>query len=308
MGKTAFVFPGQGAQYPGMGKDFYETDQECREIFDMASDICGFDMPKICFTENDQLNITEYTQAAMLTVSLAMLHKIQKAGISSQVNAGLSLGEYGALAASGVLTAKDALKVVRQRGIFMQEAVPSGGAMTAVLGLDADVIAKVCEETEGIVEIANYNCPGQIVISGEEAAVAKAAEQLKESGARRCVPLNVSGPFHSSMLKGAGEKLKDVLTNVEIQDFTTPYVANVTGEYVTDKERVKPLLVQQVSSSVRWIQSVENMINQGVDTFLEIGPGRTLSSFIKKIDRSVTVMNIEKAEDLEKVLEGLKEN
>ena len=191
-------------------------------------------------------------------------------------------------------------------GIYMQEAVPTGGAMSAVLGTDAAVIEKICEQTEGIVSIANYNCPGQIVITGEEGAVARAAEALKEAGARRVMPLKVSGPFHSAMLKGAGEKLGGELAHVTIQKFTTPYVTNVTAEYVTKPDEVKDLLIRQVSSPVKWQQCVEKMIENGVDTFIEIGPGKTLTGFMKKINRNVTAMNIQTLEDLNQVVERFK--
>ena len=302
MSKTAFIFPGQGAQYVGMGKDFYEQVPAAREVIDKASQVTGLDIPALCFEENDKINITKYTQIAMLAVEAAILRALEEKGIHSQVNAGLSLGEYGALIASGVMSEEDAFRAVRQRGILMQEAVPEGGAMAAVLGTDAAVIENVCEETEGIVSIANYNCPGQIVITGEAAAVAAASEALKEAGARRIVPLKVSGPFHSAMLTGAGEKLGDVLNNVELKEFSVPYITNVTADYVTSPDGVKELLMQQVSSSVRWQQSVERMIEDGVDTFIEIGPGKTLTGFLKKIDRTKKALNVEKVEDLEKVV------
>lgn len=301
MGKTAFIFPGQGAQYVGMGKDFYEQIPVCKEVFAMASKASGLDVEAICFEENDKINITEYTQIAMLATELAILKAIEEKGFKCDVTAGLSLGEYGAVVASGVMGMEDAFRVVRKRGIYMQEAVPTGGAMTAVLGLDAAVIEKVCGETEGIVSIANYNCPGQIVITGEEAAVAKAAEGLAAAGAKRCVPLNVSGPFHSAMLTGAGEKLAEELAEVAIHDIQLPYLSNVTADYVKDKAEVKELLKKQVSSSVRWQQSVERMIADGVDTFVEIGPGKTLSGFMRKINRDVKSIYIEKVEDLEKL-------
>lgn len=306
MSKTAFIFPGQGAQYVGMGQDFYENIPASRKVIDTASKMTGLDIPAICFEENDKINITEYTQIAMLSVSAAILEAMRERGLESQVNAGLSLGEYGALLASRVLTMEDAFAVVRKRGIYMQEAVPTGGAMSAVLGGDAPMIEKVCRETEGIVSIANYNCPGQIVITGEADAVARAGEALKAAGAKRIMPLKVSGPFHSQMLTGAGEKLKEVLEQVKIQDFTVPYVTNVTAEYVTDTAQVKDLLVRQVSSPVKWQQSVEQMIARGVDTFVEIGPGKTLTGFMRKIDRSVKALNVQKLEDLEQVMEELK--
>lgn len=301
MGKTAFIFPGQGAQYIGMAKDFYGEFPICREIFRMAGEASGLDVAKLCFEENDRIHITEYTQIAMITAEIAMWKAVEEKGFHADVTAGLSLGEYGALAVSGVMELKDIFKLVRRRGIFMQEAVPSGGAMTAVLGLDTDSIERICEETEGQVSIANYNCPGQTVITGEEEAVAKASEKLASAGAKRCVALKVSGPFHSPMLAGAGEKLGMQLATVQLQKIKVPYLANVTGDYVTDVNEVKGLLTRQVASSVKWQQSVERMIADGADTFVEIGPGKTLSGFMKKINREVTVINIEKTEDLAKL-------
>jgi len=309
MGKVAFLFPGQGAQYVGMGKDFYEAMPVCREIFDKASDLAGFDMKKICFEENEDIHITEYTQAAMLTVSAAILAAVKEEGIARpDINAGLSLGEYGAILSSGGLSFEDACRVVRKRGIYMQEAVPQGvGAMAAVLGLNNQVIEETIEKvTDGIVEIANYNCPGQTVISGETGAVEKAAELLKAAGAKRIAMLNVSGPFHSSMLAPAGEKLYKELEHVEIHPMEVPYIANVTAQIVDNPAAVKELLRKQVSSSVRWQQSVELMISMGVDTFIEIGPGRTLTGFMKKIDRSKKAMNIATMEDFVKVKEAMK--
>ena len=301
MSKIAFMFPGQGAQYVGMGKDFYDAVPVSREMFELAGKASGLDVVSLCFEENENINITEYTQIAMLAAEVAILKAVEEKGIKPDVTAGLSLGEYGALAASGVMSVEDVFKVVRQRGIYMQEAVPTGGAMTAVLGLDAETIEKICEETEGIVSIANYNCPGQIVITGEEAAVAAAAEKLSAAGAKRCVALKVSGPFHSEMLAGAGEKLGEVLQDMEVCDICIPYIANVTADYVTDKNQVKELLTKQVSSSVRWQQTIERMIADGVDTFVEIGPGKTLSGFMRKINKDVKTINIEKLEDLEKL-------
>ncbi len=305
MGKTAFIFPGQGAQYIGMGRDFYEQVPVSREMFDLASKAANLDVAALCFEENEKINITEYTQIAMLAMEAAVLKAVEEKGFKPDMAAGLSLGEYGALVAAGVMSEEDAFRVVRKRGMYMQEAVPKGGAMTAVLGLGADAIEKVCEETEGIVSIANYNCPGQIVITGQADAVNKAAQTLSEAGAKRCIPLNVSGPFHSIMLKEAGEKLGEVLEETEIHDIRLPYLANVTADYVTDKEQVKPLLMQQIASPVRWQQSVERMIADGVDNFVEIGPGKTLSGFMRKINRDVKVINIEKVEDLKK-LDGIR--
>ena len=263
-------------------------------------------MVSLCFEENEQIHITEYTQIAMVAAEVAMLRALEEKGIKPDVTAGLSLGEYSALVASGVLTEEDALALVRKRGIYMQEAVPTGGAMTAVLGLDIEKIEKACEETEGIVSIANYNCPGQTVITGEAAAVEAAAAKCSEAGAKRCIPLKVSGPFHSAMLSGAGEKLGEALKDVTIHPIAIPYITNVTADYVTNTDDVKGLLEKQVSSSVRWQQTIEKMIADGVDTFIEIGPGKTLTGFMRKISRDVKVFNVEKPEDLEKVVEGLK--
>lgn len=302
MSKVAFVFPGQGAQYVGMGKDFYEQIPVSRKVYTIASEVTGLDLPGLCFKENEQIDITEYTQIAMLATEAAMLAALQEKGVKADVAAGLSLGEYGAILTAGAMSLEDVFRVVRQRGILMQKAVPTGGAMCAVLGMDGEKIAKICEEMEGIVSVANYNCPGQIVITGEEGAVAVAAEKLKEAGARRCIPLKVSGPFHSEMLKGAGEKLVGVLADVELKEFSMPYITNVTADYVTDISEIKELLGRQVYSSVRWQQSVERMIADGVDTFIEIGPGRTLTGFLKKINKNVTGLHIEKVEELEEVV------
>ncbi len=307
MKKIAFLFPGQGAQYVGMGKDFYEQSQLCKDVYKQAEEVTGIPVAELCFEENDRLNITEFTQIAILTTEIAMLRALEEKGIHASVTAGLSLGEYGAIVASGVLTQEDAFRLIRKRGIYMQEAVPTGGAMSAVLGMKTSAIEKICEQIEGVVGIANYNCPGQIVITGEEAAVAKASEKLKEAGAKRCIALKVSGPFHSPLLETAGVKLAEELEGIEIHDIEIPYISNVTADYVTDKKQIKSLLEKQVSSSVKWQQSIEKMIHDGVSVFIEIGPGKTLTGFMKKIDSSVQVMNIEKYEDLEKVVTLLTE-
>lgn len=305
MSKIAFIFPGQGAQVCGMGKDFYEQTEIGRQVYDRASELLGFSMPQLCFEKNDKLDITEYTQAAMVTTSIAMMKVLMEKGICPDVTAGLSLGEYCALAAAGVMSDENAITTVRQRGILMQEAVPVGiGAMAAILALDAAKIEEVISSMKDV-WIANYNCPGQIVISGKKEAVEEACSKLKEAGAKRAIMLNVSGPFHSKMLTEAGEKLGEVLEGVTVHSPRIPYVANVTASYVTDADQVKPLLVEQVSSSVRWQQSVETMIADGVDTFVEIGPGKTLAGFIRKISRDVKVYNIEKLEDIDKVVEAL---
>ncbi len=306
MSKIAFMFPGQGAQYVGMGKEFYENNEKSRQIYEQASAAVGLDIEALCFEENTDINITEYTQIAMLTTEVAMMQAVLDLGVKPDVTGGLSLGEYSALVASGVMDFEDCAKVVRKRGIYMQDEVPAGeGGMAAIIAMDADKILEVLDNVDGIVGIANYNCPGQIAISGEKAAVEKACELLKEAGAKRCIPLNVSGPFHSPMLKGAGEKLAKELEHVTIHDIAIPYVTNVTGDFVKDSGEVKDLLAAQVSNSVKWIQCVEAMLEDGVDTFIEIGPGRTLSSFVKKINKEVTIVNVDKYADLDKVKELL---
>lgn len=305
MSKVAFIFPGQGAQVCGMGQEFYENSETAKQIFDKAGEWLGFSMTELCFTPNDRLDITEYTQPAMVTAEVAMMRVLEENGVHADMAAGLSLGEYSALVAAGVMNEEDAIRTVRERGILMQEAVPAGeGAMAAVLALDAAKIEEVTESMEGV-WIANYNCPGQIVISGETEAVKEAAERLKEAGAKRCVMLNVSGPFHSGMLVEAGRKLGEVLDEVSISKPVIPYIANVNAELITEESQIKDLLCRQVSSSVRWEQSVRKMLDEGVDVFVEIGPGKTLSSFVKKIKRDALVVNVEHVADIAKVKEAL---
>ena len=301
---VAFIFPGQGAQVTGMGRDFYEQTDTGRKVFDKASQLLGFSMPELCFEPNERLNLTEYTQAAMVTVSIAMMKVLmEETKIRPDVAAGLSLGEYCALFATGAMSEEDAITAVRKRGILMQQAVPAGiGSMAAILGMEAAGIEAVLADLKEV-QIANYNCPGQIVISGKKEAVELAGEKLKGAGAKRVIPLNVSGPFHSCMLSEAGKELGKALEGVELHPLKIPYVANMTPDYVTDRNEIKGLLEKQVSHSVRWQQSVETMLSHGVDTFIEIGPGKTLSGFMKKISRNVKTVNIEKLEDLEKVKE-----
>lgn len=305
MSKIAFIYPGQGAQKAGMGKDFYENSPLARDIYDRASECLELDMRALCFEENDLLDQTEYTQAAMVTTCLAMTAVLNEQGAKADVTAGLSLGEYCAIAEAGAMELLDAIRLVRVRGQLMQHTVPTGeGAMAAVLGMDADQIDAVIEPIANVT-VANYNCPGQIVITGRTAGIEQASKVLKEAGAKRVVPLNVSGPFHSPMLRSAGEKLGKELMTVQLGELKIPYVTNVTAEYVTDSSEIRELLTRQVYSPVRWEQSIRKMIAQGVDTFVEIGPGRTLTGFLRKIDRNVTVYQVNTWEDAKQIMEEL---
>ena len=304
MGKTAVIFPGQGAQYVGMAKDFYDSFEDSKKVFDEADDVLDIELKKICFEENDDINKTEYTQPAMVAAEVAIYEHLKNAGLKADVFAGLSLGEYSALVAAGAMTLADGIKTVRRRGILMQNEVPLGmGGMAAVIAMDADKIAEICENTPGKVQIANYNCPGQIVISGEAEAVKAASAALAEAGAKRVIPLNVSGPFHSQMLVPAGEKLYDFLQGVDVAEGFAPYYCNADAEEITDAAKVKELLKRQVYSSVRWQQTIENMIADGVDTFIEVGPVNTLTGFMKKINREVKSINIATVDDLAKLEE-----
>lgn len=303
--KTAFLFPGQGAQKCGMGESFAKNDEAAKKVYENASRLLGLDMEELVFTENKKLDMTEYTQAAMVTTGIAMLKVIEKTALKADVCAGLSLGEYEALYLAKAISEEDAIVLARHRGKLMQEAVPLGvGTMAAVLNLDAAVIEDCLKDIENV-WIANYNCPGQIVISGTVTAVEKAGEKLKEAGAKRVLPLNVSGPFHSGLLKPAGDKLYEYLKNVEIKKPTIPYVANYTAEFVCDDKDIKELLRKQVFGSVRFEQSIRNMLKEGVDTFIEIGPGKVLGGFVKKIDKEAKVYSIETVEDMNNVIKEL---
>jgi [acyl-carrier-protein] S-malonyltransferase len=304
MGKIAFIFPGQGSQYIGMAQTFYDHYEESKKVFAQATEAAGFSIEDLCFQENEKLHQTRYTQPALLTAICAILKAVEKEGIVPDITAGLSLGEYGALVASGAMDFQTAVQVVCKRGIYMEEAVPGDiGCMAAVISRKPLPLEQICEETEGLVQVANYNCPGQRVITGEKKAVEEAGKKLLEAGAFRVVPLKVSGPFHSSMLTEAGAKLRDLLETVPVQEPEIPFISNVTAEQITGINQMKDLLGKQVCSSVRWEQSVRNMIEMGADTFVEIGPGKTLSGFMKKIDPSVKVFHVETVEDLETIAE-----
>lgn len=297
MGKTAFIFPGQGAQSVGMGKDAYDAVPAVRDLFLAADDQLGFPLSSIIFNGPDEdLKQTVNTQPALLATSMAYLEVIRGKGIEPDYVAGHSLGEYSALVCAGVLSFEEAVSIVRARGEYMEAAVPGGqGAMAAVLGADREALSELCKSitAEGhVVELANMNCPGQIVISGSAQGVAAAAERVKEAGGKRAIPLEVSGPFHSTLMKEAADRLASKLEQAAFNPPSVPVVANVTARSVEDAAAIRGLLVEQVYSPVLWHDSVEWMIAQGVDTFVEIGPGSVLSGLIKKIDKSVKVINV----------------
>jgi len=305
----AFIFPGQGAQYIGMGKQIAGEYKSADMIFSKASEAVGFDVKKMVFEGNDEtLKVTENTQPVVLTTCIACLQPLLEKGIKPDVVAGLSLGEYTAHVVAGTLSFNDAVSLVRKRGKFMQEAVPLGvGTMAAIIGLENSMVIECCKIASdvGIVEPANFNCPGQIVVAGEVRAVERVVELCREKGAKRAMVLPVSAPFHCSMLKPAGERLMAELKTIKLNNIKIPVVTNVTAEYIYDKSVVKELLIRQVNSPVLWENSIRKMIHNGIDTFVEIGPGKVLSGFIKKIDKDVRTLNIEDIESLNNTLNEL---
>lgn len=313
MSKIAFVFPGQGSQTVGMMKEFYNEYSVVRDIFKEADEALGFSLSGMCFEgPEEQLRLTYNTQPAILTCSIAAMKVLNENGIKPDIAAGHSLGEYSALVAANALDFADAVRIVRKRGQFMQEAVPVGqGSMAAVLGLGSDVIIDICkkaEETTGkAVQAVNFNCPGQVVIAGTVEGVNKAVEDLKAAGARRAILLPVSAPFHSSLMKPAAVRLAEELKNVAFHDAQIPVVANVTAKEVTDADEIKELLVKQAAAPVLWENSVRNMIAVGVTSFVEVGPGKVLTGFTKKIAKEFTGLNVEDGASLEKTLAYFKE-
>ena len=311
MSKLAFVFPGQGSQAVGMGKEFAEKDEACKQFLQQADAALGFELSKLILEgPADDLTLTYNAQPALLTVGAMIAAKLERAGITPDYSAGHSLGEYTALVESKVLSFEDAVVAVHKRGKFMNEAVPAGeGTMAAILGMDRDVLESITRnitESGDPVQPANLNCPGQIVISGAKKGVDKACVALKEAGAKRALPLNVSGPFHSVLMQPAADELQKTLADIVMKDAEIPVVANVTADVVTEQAEIKRLLVEQLYSPVRWEESVERLLELGVTRFIECGPGKVLSGLIRKIDRTATVYPVYDEASLQKVLEEAK--
>ncbi|UYO36904.1 ACP S-malonyltransferase [Bacillus zhangzhouensis] len=311
MTKIAFLFPGQGSQKIGMGKDLFDQEAVSKAVFEEADNTLGFDLSSMIFEgDAEELTLTYNAQPALLTTSIAILKKFEESGIKTDYAAGHSLGEYTALVAAGALSFKDAVYAVRKRGELMNEAVPAGeGAMAAILGLDQEALLEVTKEvTESgyLVELANLNCPGQIVISGTAKGVELASEKAKEKGAKRAIALEVSGPFHSALMKPAAEKFTDVLSKLDIKDAKTPIISNVTADIVTSRDEIETKLIEQLYSPVRFEESVERLIDLGVTTFIEIGPGKVLSGLVKKVNRRLTTISVSDQETIEAAIQTLK--
>lgn len=305
MTKTAFLFAGQGAQKLGMARDLYDHFDIVKETFDQASEILGYDIRALIDNDEVKLNQTRYTQPAILTTSVAIYHLLNQHGVRPDMVAGLSLGEYSALVASGALSFEEGLKLVAKRGELMETAAPSGsGKMVAIMNTDASIIEQACQQAsaKGIVSPANYNTPGQIVIGGENEAVDEAIEILKASGVKRMIPLNVSGPFHTALLKPASEKLAEVLDNVSFQSFEIPLIGNTEAKVMQDGE-VQSLLARQVMEPVRFYESIETMKSLGLTQVIEIGPGKILSGFMKKIDKAIVTVAVEDIETVRQLIE-----
>lgn len=310
MGKIALIFPGQGAQFVGMGKDFYDNFDAAKKLFDEADDALGYSIKKMCFEgSEDDLKLTANTQPAILIVSVIAAELLKAEGITAEVAGGHSLGEYSALVAAGSLKFRDAVILVHKRGQFMQEAVPVGeGSMAAIIGLDDKIIVDICNEVSeiGAVQAVNFNCPGQTVIAGTVKGVDSAVEKLKAAGAKKAVVLPVSAPFHSTLMKPAAEKLSVELDKTEIKNAAFPIAANFNGKLETDAAEIKNNLVAQADHPVKWIDCVKSMQNFGADTFVECGPGKTLCGFNRRIDKQIKSLNVENIESLKNAVEVLR--
>ncbi len=304
MKKVAFIFPGQGSQYVGMAQELCNVYPEAEELLNKADDILGYKLSDIILNgPEDQLKLTTNTQPALLTVSTICYQLLRKEGIIPDYAAGHSLGEYSALVAAGSLTFEDALRLVSNRGKLMEEATPAGqGSMAAILGLNTEQIEQICSSIDGIVEAVNYNCPGQVVIAGEKEKVEEASKLASEAGAKRVVALNVSGPFHSSLMKPAAEKFSNELDKVTFNNPSFPIIANVNAQLIFSSEVIKESLKKQMYNPVLWEMSMRKLIELNVETFVEVGPSKVLSSLMKKIDKSVKVLNVENPQTLESTL------
>ena len=303
-----FMFSGQGSQYVGMGKDLYDNYSAAEEILNEADNLVEFDLKNIIFNGPEEaLNNTKNTQPAIYTVSAMVKAVLEKEGIKASAVAGHSLGEYSALYAAGVLSFVDGLKLVRKRGELMDKADPEGkGTMTAVIGLEDQLVEEICEQVDGICQVANYNSPGQVVISGEVAAVKKAEEILNERGAKRVISLQVSGAFHSPLMEPAKNELKELIEKIEFNDSALPLIANVTADYVKNSQEIKEVLIKQLDNSVRWSETIQKFKEDGYQDFVELGPGRVLKGLMRRIDRSLNAYNVEDSKSLKKTLKKLK--
>jgi [acyl-carrier-protein] S-malonyltransferase len=311
MGKIAFVFPGQGSQTVGMGQSIADAIPEAKGVFDKADSRLGYSLSNIIFNgPQEELTLTTNAQPALLTTSIAILKVFSESGIKADYTAGHSLGEYTALVASGAIQFEDAVYAVHKRGQYMEEAVPNGeGTMAAILGMDREALQEVTQQISKQghpVQLANLNCPGQIVISGAKKGVELACELAKEKGAKRALPLQVSGPFHSELMKPAAEKFKAELESIQIQDAVIPVIANVTADVLTNAGEIGGKLIEQLYSPVLWEDSVKKMIELGVDTFVEVGPGKVLSGLVKKVDRSVNTYAVQDLDSCQEVIKAIK--
>ncbi len=307
--KIAFIFPGQGSQYAGMAREFIGQFEESKEVFDVASTALGYDLAQLCMRGPiEKLNLTENTQPAILTTSIAILRPLERRGLTAAAAAGHSLGEYTAITAAGGFALRDAVALVQKRGQYMQEAVPEGaGLMAAILGMERPDVEKTCHEAakNGIVAPANYNSPGQIVIAGEKKAVEKAMELAKAGGAKKVVPLAVSVPSHCAMMRKAGDRLAKELESVAISDLSIPIMNNADAKFLQKASEIRPSLIKQISSPLYWEDSIKNMVSDGHDTFIEIGPGKVLSGLVKRIAKDAKVLNIEDVKSMHDTFNAL---